>query len=116
MRVDHRPPGPFLIAAGVLVGAWLVAPLAVVVPMGFTDARTFEFPPETYSLRWYENLVNDPAWVDAFLQSLTIALIVTALATVLGTMTAFGLVRASDRVRSVIVGLVLFPLDRKSVV
>ena len=43
----------YIISAVVLF--LLIVPSLVVIPMSFSDSQYLEFPPETYSTRWYEN-------------------------------------------------------------
>lgn len=94
-----------------LVGLWLVLPTLVVIPVGFSDRASFSFPPEGWSLRWYENFFEDPAWVDALVNSLWIGLLSALCATVIGTAAALGLARwASRRGREVTRALLLSPL------
>jgi putative spermidine/putrescine transport system permease protein len=88
---------PFLKAFCVLVGILLVAPTLVVIPMGFTSVRTFEFPPPGFSTRWFEEFFTDPEWMDSAILSLKVAAVVVVLATVLGTLAAFALVRGQGR-------------------
>lgn len=94
-----RPPGRLLRAFCVVVGILLVAPTLVVIPMAFTSARTFEFPPPGFSMQWFEEFFTDPAWMESALLSLQVAAVVTVLATVLGTLAAFALVRGRGRWR-----------------
>lgn len=75
------------------VFAFMVAPLFIVVPISFSSASYLQFPPPGLSLRWYEAYVRDPAWIDATVRSLKVALCTTVLATLLGTLLAFSLVR-----------------------
>jgi len=76
-----------------LVFLFLMLPLFIVFPISFSSASYLQFPPPGYSLRWYESYVNDPVWLDATVRSLKIAACTTFLATVLGTLLAFSLVR-----------------------
>jgi len=76
-----------------LVFLFLMLPLFIVFPISFSSASYLQFPPPGYSLRWYESYVNDPVWLDATVRSLKIAACTTLLATVLGTLLAFSLVR-----------------------
>ncbi|MGW0711442.1 hypothetical protein ACWD4G_36745 [Streptomyces sp. NPDC002643] len=66
-----------------LVGAWLIAPALIVVPLSFTGEASLVFPPRSWSTRWYANFFTDPDWTNALLNSLQIGLIVTVVATVL---------------------------------
>lgn len=69
----------------------LVAPTLVVVPLSFSDKRSFAFPVEGWSLQWYENFFTDQRWLGSLGTSLGIACIVGVAATVLGTLAALGL-------------------------
>ena len=93
-----------------LVGAWLLAPMLIVLPMGFTDRRSLSFPPTGWSLEWYRNFFSSDEWYGALLTSLEIAVLVTLLATLLGTASAFALVRGRFPGRAAINALLLAPL------
>ncbi len=83
-----------------LVAAWLIVPTLVVVPLSFTDRASFSFPPQGWSLQWYENIVADPAWLSSLGTTLIVALASMVLAVVLGTLGAIGLARLPRRVAS----------------
>ncbi len=87
------------------VGALLVLPTLIVIPMSFSAADILIFPPIGFSFRWYENFFSDPQWRAAAVNSVTIALGTTCLATVLGVLAALGLARIPLRYRG---GLTLF--------
>ncbi|MFJ6657985.1 ABC transporter permease [Streptomyces sp. NPDC091377] len=93
-----------------LVGALLVAPTLVVIPLSFTGRRSFAFPPEDWSLDWYRNFFTDPVWRDSLLTSLQIALAVAVLATVLGTLAALGLDRGRIPGKGLLNGLLMAPM------
>ncbi|SEH03600.1 putative spermidine/putrescine transport system permease protein [Nonomuraea solani] len=93
-----------------LVGVWLVAPALIVVPLSFTSKASLKFPPDGYSFRWYEHFFSDPAWVSALLTSVEVALLVTVVATVLGTAAALGLTRARMRGLGLAQGAMLAPM------
>ncbi|MBK0417654.1 ABC transporter permease [Leucobacter sp. CSA1] len=69
----------------------LVAPTLVVVPLSFTGKRSFSFPIEGWSLQWYEKFFTDPNWLGSLGTSLSVAVVVGVIATVLGTCAAYGL-------------------------
>lgn len=79
--------------AGLLVLLWLTLPTLIIIPVSFTDKASFLFPPKGWSLRWYRNLFEDPAWRDAALNSVLIAALSALIAVVLGTAAAVGLFR-----------------------
>lgn len=78
-----------------LVFFFLMLPLLIVFPLSFSSARYLKFPPPGFSLKWYERYLETPAWIDATITSLKVAAGTTVLATVLGTMVAFSLVRGT---------------------
>lgn len=99
-------------AVGVLVALWLTLPTLVVIPLSFTGRASFHFPPEEWSLRWYERFADgDAGWLDATVTSLKIALLSALAATALGTAAAIGLHRwASRRSAQALRGLLLLPM------
>ncbi len=97
--------------------AFLVAPLIVIVPLSFNAEPYFTFTskmlslnPDGFSLRWYQDIVNNSQWLEAIGNSVVIALASTALATVLGTLAAIGLARSNMPFRDFIMALLISPL------
>ncbi|MBE1585457.1 ABC transporter permease [Nonomuraea angiospora] len=93
-----------------LVGVWLVAPALIVVPLSFTSKASLKFPPDGWSTRWYEHFFGDPAWMSALWTSLEVGLLVTVVATTLGTAAALGLTRARMRGLALVQGSMLAPM------
>lgn len=89
MKARHR----LLYPVGALAAVWLVAPTLVVIPLSLTDSRSLVFPPQGYSLTWYEHFFTDPDWVGDLMNSLQIGVLVALLATVIGTLAAYGLMK-----------------------
>ena len=50
-------------AAAGLVFAFLILPLAVILPVSFTSSDYLGFPPPGFSLRWYRAFFDDPVWI-----------------------------------------------------
>ncbi|MFZ4663822.1 MAG: ABC transporter permease, partial [Caldilineaceae bacterium] len=94
---------------GGLVVLFLLAPSLLLIPMSFSAGRTLKFPPPGYSLQWYQALFSSPAWSAAALTSLQVALLTAGLATLLGTLTALGLMRGQLPGRNLVQALVLAP-------
>lgn len=74
-----------------LIIVFLVAPTLLVIPMSFSDSRYLSFPPESWSLRWYEAYFNSIEWREATFVSFNAAFWTTLLATGTGTLAAYGL-------------------------
>ena len=94
----------------VLIAVFLVLPGLTVIPMSFNGARTMRFPPETWSLTWYENFFTNRVWMRSLMSSLLVAFLAAVLATIAGTCAAFALVRHRFRGTSLVAGLLLAPL------
>lgn len=99
-----------LVVLAVLTGLALAAPILVIVPMSFSGGAYLEFPPSSWSTRWYENFFADLSWRGSALNSLRIAVLVTICSVVLGTAAAFGLVRGRIRLKAAVAALVIAPL------
>ncbi len=87
-----RTPMLGLISGTALV--FLTLPLAVVVPLAFSNSPYLAFPPPGYSLRWFDGYLHDAAWLISTLFSFGIATLSAALATILGTLATFPIVRS----------------------
>ena len=97
-------------ALGALTVFYLLAPTLVIVPMSFTEARILSFPPEGFTLAWYERMVTDRQWSTGLVNSFQVAILTAILATVLGTLAALGLSRGRFLGRTAVNALVLSPL------
>src|SRR5262245_35555389 len=62
---------PLVLAS--LVAVFLVAPMAIIVPMSFSKAISFEFPPPGYWTGYYVQYFTSRAWLDATANSFIIA-------------------------------------------
>lgn len=100
----------FLYGAAAVVAAFLLLPMLVVVAMSFTNGVLLEFPPNGIGLRWYAQVLGDPAWLGAALNSLKVAIGTTVLATVLGIGAGLGLVRSAGRGAAALRALIISPL------
>ena len=105
-----RPPRflwPFVIVVYVL----LLAPLVVVITVSFGSTPTFDFPPQGLSLRWYRAFFASEMFVRSFFRvSQVVGLLTALVATVVGTLSAIGLVRLHFRGRDAIETFFLSPL------
>lgn len=69
----------------------LVIPTLIVIPMSFSDSQYLEFPPRTWSTRWYEEYFGSAKWMRATVTSLQVGVLTMLVATPLGTMAAYAL-------------------------
>ncbi|WP_407049848.1 ABC transporter permease [Methyloraptor flagellatus] len=99
-----------LYALVTLILIWLILPVLIVVPMSFSGARFLAFPPPSWSLRWYEAYLGDPAWMQATRVSLTVAVVSAVLATAMGTAAAYALNLAQSGLMRFLKIVLLLPL------
>jgi putative spermidine/putrescine transport system permease protein len=98
-----------LILAG-LVALFLLLPIVIVIPMSFSTAISFEFPPPGYSLGYYAKYFTSEEWLEPTLNSLVIALGATVLTMLLVVPAAFGYVRYRFRGKALVNLLMMAPL------
>jgi spermidine/putrescine transport system permease protein len=77
---------------------FLHLPLATLVVFSFNASRFTLW--EGFSLRWYQTLFSDAEMADAAWNSVIIAVVSTAISTVAGTLTAYGLWKRGSRLLS----------------
>ena len=82
-----------LTAFNLLMVVYMIAPIVLVVWMSFTPTMRFEVPLSSFSLRWYRELFSYDAFIDSAILSLRLALFASLLATAIGFLAAYGLVR-----------------------
>jgi putative spermidine/putrescine transport system permease protein len=80
-----------------VVALLMTAPTLVVIPLSFTNQRSFRFPIEGWSLQWYRRFFAEDRWVGALTTSLGLALTVAVIATVVGTFAVLALGRGPLR-------------------
>ncbi|MGY4408327.1 putative spermidine/putrescine transport system permease protein [Bradyrhizobium sp. LB7.1] len=97
-----------LICAVVLL--FLIAPILVIVPLSFNSVPFFSYPMPGLSLRWYEEFFLTDRWQGALYNSIFVAVSVTLLSTVLGTLAALGLSRPNFPCRTAVMGLLISPM------
>jgi ABC-type spermidine/putrescine transport system permease subunit II len=87
----RAPRGLVVVAVALLV--FLYLPIAVVVLYAFNSGTNLNWPPRGLSLRWFEEMFGDPGFSAAFQTSVQVALLSTAIATVVGLFAAIVLTR-----------------------
>ncbi|MBS0242516.1 MAG: ABC transporter permease, partial [Proteobacteria bacterium] len=79
-------------------------------PLSFSADRYLTFPPSGWSTRWYEAYLGAIEWRDATKVSLTAAVLTTVLATMSGTLAAYGLNNLGTRLSRGLYLLFTLPL------
>jgi spermidine/putrescine transport system permease protein len=86
----------FLVFFTALVFVYLFAPIVVVFWFSFNSARSVQVF-RSFSLTWYAKLLQDSGILGSLVASVEIALVTMVVSTAIGTLLAFGLVRARSR-------------------
>jgi spermidine/putrescine transport system permease protein len=113
VRAFDRP--RFLRVFVVLFFVLSFAPILVVILFSFNSSRSLQ-QFDGFSLRWYETFFETESLRDSLIASIQIALVTMVIATVLGTMLAYGLVRARTRWSDSANVLMLVPLVTPEIV
>lgn len=96
-------------AAGITL-AYILTPLVFVTWLAFFRQEIPSFPPEGYSLRWFQAVAGNDRFVSGFILSLQVALTATGIGLCLGLPAALCLSRVRFRGREALSNLLLFPL------
>ncbi|MEM8551688.1 MAG: ABC transporter permease [Pseudomonadota bacterium] len=99
-----------LFALCAMIFAFLILPIAIIVPLSFNAGEFFSFPLEAVSLRWYGEVLSNERWGFAARNSLIVGVSTTLFATALGTMAALGIDRLQSRLRAIIVFILISPM------
>jgi len=100
-----------------MIFLFLIAPILVIVPLSFNAEPYFTFTkamlsldPDAFSLRWYQDINNNPQWSLAIKNSFIVGTSSTLLATTLGTLAALGLSRPEMPYRTAIMSILISPM------
>jgi spermidine/putrescine transport system permease protein len=119
-RTRSRPPKDFdrpiflRVFAG-LFFLFMFAPIALVVLFSFNSTRSLQNF-DGFSLQWYERFFESESLRDSLIASVEIALVTMVVATAIGTLLAYGLVRARTRWSGGLNILMLIPLVTPEIV
>jgi putative spermidine/putrescine transport system permease protein len=96
--------------AAAITLAYILTPLVFVTWLAFFRQEIPSFPPEGYSLRWFQAVAGNDRFVSGFVLSLQVALTATSIGLCLGLPAALCLSRDRFRGREALSNLLLFPL------
>ena len=100
----------FLTIFVTLTFIFLMLPTLLAVPMSFSDTQFLVFPPEGFTLGWYENFFTNERWTGPAILSLKLAAITTLVSLVLGIMASLALVRGKLPGKRVLHIFILSPM------
>src|SRR3954471_5783000 len=97
-------------ALGLLVVGFIGLPIVIVLPLSFSGAQSLAFPPPSYSLRWYEDILSRDYWTTPAVTSLNLALATAFASLLLGTLASISLVRGRYPGRTIISAFIISPM------
>jgi ABC-type spermidine/putrescine transport system permease subunit II len=101
---------PALALHGLFMFVFLYLPIVLLILFSFNASPSGTFPITGYTLDWYRELYDELLLLDAFRNTLYVAGIATPVATLIGTLCAFGLVRVEFPFKSLFGSLILMPM------
>lgn len=102
--------GPLALIFNALVITFMLAPLVIVCIVAFTPEETLTLPTSHFSLRWFDQVVHHPDFVQSFWNSLWLGLAAATLSTALAVPAAMAIVRYRAPGLQYLQGVFLSPL------
>ncbi|MBA7680215.1 Inner membrane ABC transporter permease protein YdcV [subsurface metagenome] len=108
MKPSHSSPR-LLTALSVFVYIFMWAPAIVLIVFSFSSNK-FGVKWEHFTLKWYYGIINNVGVRNALLKSVFIALVTVVIATIGGTVTAYGLYKFKFRLKGTLRTAILLPI------
>lgn len=89
---------------------FIIAPILIIIAISFTPEQFLTFPPNGFSLRWFNEVLSNPEWQLALLNSLVIASGASIIATTIGLSLAFALDRYDIRYTALLRSIGILPI------
>ena len=115
MRLTRRSTILLRVAVGLGL-AFIYIPLLVLGIYAFNPSKILEWPPPGLTFEWFPKAIEDEAAREAFLTSIKVALVATAIALVLGTLASLAVARHRFFGRETISFLVILPIALPGIV
>ncbi|MDA9436925.1 ABC transporter permease [Bradyrhizobium sp. CCBAU 51627] len=93
-----------------MVILFLIGPILTVLPLSFNSIPFFAYPMQGFTLRWYQEFFLAERWQTGLHNSVFIAISVTLLSTILGTLAALGLSRPHFPCRAAVTSILISPM------
>lgn len=93
-----------------LVYMFLLSPLLIIILTSFSDTNRVVFPPQGFTLRWFEKAIHTAEFTSSLLLSIRIALVSVLIACVLGTMISLWFWKSTSRAKGIFESIFLAPI------
>lgn len=100
----------YLVPLAIAIGAFVVAPMFIVVPMSFSDSPSFAFPPTGFWLGYYKEYFTNETWTAPTINSVIIAIATMVVTMALVVPASFSLVRFRFLGHKLVNFLLMMPL------
>jgi putative spermidine/putrescine transport system permease protein len=113
MNIKHSLPLPLRVAGPVLIVAiiaFLLLPVVVVTLTSFNNSALLSFPPEAWSLRWFDRVFTYPDFKQGFQSSLIVTLWSSLIALVIGTGVMVAVKRLDFRGKDTLQAILQLPM------
>jgi len=92
---------------------YILLPAVLIILLSFSSTSYLQFPPKSFSLKWYNTVFENPKWINALLYSLKVGAISSILSTAISLSFVHGIEKANKFFRffflSVIFSSILTP-------
>ncbi|KAB2957259.1 MAG: ABC transporter permease subunit [Rhizobiaceae bacterium] len=95
---------------------FLVAPALFLIPASFTATRFLEWPPQGFSLQWYEAYLSSPVWQQATIRSIVIGFTTACISVLFGVPAAFALTRFQFRLKGMALPYIMLPIIAPNII
>jgi spermidine/putrescine transport system permease protein len=100
----------------IIILLYLIFPLLVIILYSFNPTSSLKFPFEGFTGRWYREVVNDKRFLTSLRYSVYVALGVSAISVVIGTLASFALTRYNFRFKNIVSFSVLIPITLPAII
>lgn len=91
-------------------------PIILIIIYSFSSTPATVFPLESFTLRWYKELVQNKLIISALKNSICIGIMVSIISVTIGTLASFAFTRYEFRFKKVISTIVLFPMTIPAII
>ncbi|WP_019122661.1 ABC transporter permease [Brevibacillus massiliensis] len=96
-------------AVGLIV-LFLLLPIVIIPLLSFGSSPWLQFPPPSWTLKWYGELFSSPDWWGPIMNSVKVGISVVFLSQLIGVPVSYALVRGKFPGRDLLNGLLLMPM------
>lgn len=100
----------------ILIAVFIMLPQAIVVVIAFSSASFVSFPPQGYSLRWFQRVLVDPSFMRPMWNSVVLGALAASIAALVAIPAAIALVRHRFRHADAVQTFLLSPLSMPSLI